>query len=135
MAKHLTDNDIKNIVELLDEWDLTVRLTWDKLCGAIDESLQLNHTRQTLQKYTRVKDAYKSVKEHASGIVPRRKKVLPSSLAVAAAKIEKLGRENQRLTKENDRLLEQFLVWEYNAHIHGMKLAQLTQPLPEKMNN
>ena len=135
MAKHLTDEDIKNIVEFLDEWDLTVRLTWDKLCNALNESLGLNYTRQTLQKYTRTKDTYKSVKEHTSGKVPRKKKALPSSLAVGAAKIEKLERENQRLNKENDRLLEQFIVWQYNAHIHGMKLDQLNQPLPEKVNN
>jgi hypothetical protein len=135
MAKHLTDDDINNIVEYLDEWDLTIRLTWDKLCKDLHKSLGINHTRQTLQKYSRIKEAYKSVKEHTSGKKPRKKRVLPSSLAVAATKIEKLKRENQRLNKENDRLLEQFLVWQYNAHIHGMKLAQLNQPLPEKQNN
>jgi|TARA_R110001583_G_scaffold109889_1_gene258723 hypothetical protein len=135
MAKHITDNDIKNIVDFLDEWDLTVRLTWEKLCASLQETLGLEFTRQTLQKYTRIKNAYKSVKEHASGKVPRKKRVLPSSLAVAAKKIAKLERENARLNKENDRLLEQFLVWEYNAHINGIKLAQLTNPLPEKTKN
>ncbi|MCP4989096.1 MAG: hypothetical protein GY928_24465 [Colwellia sp.] len=135
MAKHLTDNDINNIVELLDEWDLTVRLTWDKLCDALHESLGLDHTRQTLQKYNRIKDTYKSVKDHASGTVSKKKKPLPSSLAAAGTKIEKLERKNQRLIKENNELLEQFLVWQYNAHIHGMKLAQLNQPLPEKTKN
>lgn len=135
MAKHLTDDDIKNIVEHLDEWDLTVGLTWDKLCEALHKSLGLGHTRQTLEKYSRIKDAYKSVKKHASGKKPRKKKILPSSLAAAATKIEKLERKNQRLNNENDRLLEQFLVWQYNAHIHGMKQAQLNQPLPDKTNN
>jgi len=101
----------------------------------VHESLGLKHSRQTLQKYQRIKDTYLDVKKHASGTVPKKKKVLPSSLAVAAAKIEKLERKNQRLTKENDRLLEQFLIWQYNSHIHGMKLAQLNQPLPEKTNN
>jgi len=135
MAKHLTDNDIKNIVEFLDEWDLTVRLTWDKLRDALHESLGLDHTRQTLRKKLRIKEAFKSVKEHASGVIPKKKKTLPSSLAAAGIKIEKLERKSERLTKENNGLLEQFLVWQYNAHIHGMKLAQLNQPLPEKTNN
>lgn len=135
MAKHLTDGDIKKIVEFLDEWDLTERLTWDKLCDGLTEAFGLNHTRQTLQKYQRIKDTYKSVKNHSSGKASRKKKALPSSLAVAATKIDKLERENQRLNKENDNLLEQFLVWQYNAHIHGMKLTQLNQPLPEKLNN
>ena len=135
MAKHLTDKDIERIVEFLDEWDLTIRLTWSKLCLAVNESLGLNYTRQTLQKYSRIKEAYKSVKEHSSGKVSRKRKVLPSSLAAAASKIEKLERENQRLKRENDRLLEQFLVWQYNAHVHGLKQDQLNQPLPERLNN
>tara|TARA_Y100001960_G_C14642385_1_gene811565 strand:- start:549 stop:956 length:408 start_codon:yes stop_codon:yes gene_type:complete len=135
MAKHLTDADIKNIVELLDEWDLTVRLTWDKLCEALEKNLEITHTRQSLQKYVRIKEAFDSVKKHASGKKGRKKKPLPSSLKVAAAKIEKLQRENDRLHIENHRLLEQFLVWQYNAHIHGVKLAQLNQPLPDKTNN
>ncbi len=135
MAKHITDKDINNIVEFLDEWDLTVSLTWDKLCNAINEELSLNYTRQTLQKYVRIKDAYKSVKEHASGTKPRNKKILPSSLKVAAAKLEKLKRENERLKRENSNLLEQFVVWQYNANIHGMKMGQLNQPLPDKTRN
>lgn len=135
MAKHLTDDDIKNIVEHLDEWDLTVKLTWDKLCKSLHEQLGIDHTRQSIQKYSRIKEAYLSVKEHASGKMPRKKKVLPSSLAVAAERIEKLERTNLRLEKENNRLLEQFLVWQYNAHVNNVKVDQLNQPLPEKQKN
>jgi len=78
MAKHLTDNDIKNIVEFLDKWDLTIRLTWGKLCDAVDESLGLKLSRQTLQKYQRIKDTYQNVKKDASDAVSKEKKVLLS---------------------------------------------------------
>lgn len=135
MTKHLTDDDINNIVEHLDEWDLTISITWDKLCEDLRKSLEITHTRQTLGSYSRIMEAYKSVKKHASGKRTRKNRTLPSSLAVAAEKIEKLERKNKRLNEENSRLLEQFLVWQYNAQIHGVPLAQLNQPLPEKNNN
>ena len=53
MAQHLTDKDIENIVELLDYWPLDQKLTWERLCQAIELQLELvpAPTRQTLQKY------------------------------------------------------------------------------------
>ncbi len=135
MTKHLKDAEVEKIVELLDEWDLVRKLTWKKFCEEIHHTLGLTHTRQTLAKYTRIKESFDSVKAHASGRKPSNNRVLPSSLSAAASKIEKLDRKCKRLQLENDRLLEQFLVWQYNAHIHNMKLAQLNQPLPDKLNN
>lgn len=133
MAKHLSDSDIEAIVELLDQWDLGVKITWEKLCQTIKDDLGLMHTRQTLEKYTRIKDTYLSVKKHASGR-RRREKKLPPSLSIAAKTIERLERKNARLQQENTRLLEQFLTWQYNAHVHGMKQDQLNRPLPHKSN-
>ena len=40
MAKHLTDNDIEAIVEYLDEWDLSKKVTWEKLCSALAPRFQ-----------------------------------------------------------------------------------------------
>ena len=132
MAKHLTDNDIEAIVEYLDEWDLSKKLTWEKLCIALDDDLGISHTRQTLQSHDRIKGAFDELKLHLRGKKNRGGKVLPSSLAAAAKEIETLNRKNARLERENKNLLEQFLVWQYNAHIHGMKQDQLNRPLPEK---
>ena len=132
MAKHLTDSDIEAIVEYLDEWDLSKKVTWEKLCIALDDDLGISHTRQTLQSHDRIKGAFDDLKLHLRGKKKRGGKVLPSSLAAAAKEIETLSRKNARLERENKNLLEQFLVWQYNAHIHGMKQDQLNRPLPEK---
>jgi hypothetical protein len=132
MAKHLTDNDIEAIVEYLDEWDLTKKITWEKLCIALDDELGISHTRQTLQSHARIKGAFNDLKLHLRGKKKRGGKVLPSSLAAAAKEIETLNRKNARLERENSKLLEQFSVWQYNAHVHGMKIDQLNRPLPEK---
>lgn len=135
MAKHLSDHDIKNIVEHIDEWDLSIKITWEKLCASLMDNLEINHTRQTLQKYERIKSAFDDLKKHMRGRKPRGKNVLPSSLAAADKQIESLKRKNKRLERENASLLQQFQVWQYNAHIHGMKQEQLDQPLPEKDRN
>lgn len=66
MAQHLTDKDIENIVELLDYWPLDQKLTWERLCQAIELQLEFvpAPTRQTLQKYVRIKTAYDQCKNH-----------------------------------------------------------------------
>jgi hypothetical protein len=135
MAKHLSDEDIKKIVEHLDEWELSTKVTWDKLCNSLDEKLGISHTRQTLQKHERIKDAFDGLKKHIRGKRPHGKKVLPSSLAAASKQIESLKRKNERLERENANLLQQFQVWQYNAHVHGIMQEQLSQPLPDKVNN
>ena len=46
---------------------------------------------------------------------------------------ERLARreaEISRLQSENQRLIEQFVVWSYNAHIHRLTLEDLNRPLP-----
>jgi hypothetical protein len=135
MAKHLSDEDIKKIVEHLDEWELSTKITWEKLCESLDENLGISHSRQTLQKHARIKDAFDDLKKYIRGKRPVGKKVLPSSLAAAGKQIETLKRKNERLERENVNLLQQFQVWQYNAHIHGMKQEQLSRPLPDKVNN
>lgn len=130
MAKHLSDKDIEDVVELLDQWDLNIKITWDKLCFVVQERLGLTHSRQTLEKHTRIKDAYNDLKKYSKG--KKTAKALPASLTIAAQRIERLERENERLKKENTRLLEQFIIWQYNAHVHGMRQDQLNCPLPSK---
>lgn len=51
-------------------------------------------------------------------------------LGEAMSRIARLEAENQRLEAENQRLLEQFVVWGYNAHTRGLDKDFLSQPLP-----
>lgn len=50
-------------------------------------------------------------------------------MVVAAQRIERLTREVQRLEKENTALLEQFVVWQYNAFTHGISREKLNKGL------
>ncbi|MGR5219876.1 hypothetical protein ACPV4B_06530 [Vibrio parahaemolyticus] len=135
MAKHLTDKDISNVCELLDDWPTDAKLTWEKLVEAVEHDYHLKTTRQTLQKQLRIKTAYREVKQIVSG--DRLKAVsfqrrLPASLKAAAIQLERKERKIARLEQENSRLLEQFHTWLYNATQHGLTVEQLNEPLEVK---
>ena len=138
MAKHLTEQNIDNIVELLDYWPLGEKLTWELLCQAIRLQLELvpAPTRQTLQKYVRIKTAYDQCKNpqttRVKGNVTQK---LPASLKIAQTKIEALEVKNARLEKENALLLEQFVVWQYNAYKYGLSIAKLNEPMSKKSSD
>ena len=136
MARHLTDKDISNVCELLDDWPMDSKLTWDRLVDAVAHDYKLITTRQTLQKQTRIKNAFTEVKALVSGNAPKavaaRKRHLPSSLKAAADQLEKRERTIARLEAENNMILEQFQTWLYNATQHGVTVEQLNEPLEIK---
>lgn len=58
-------------------------------------------------------------------IIKRQKKDVPElgappSMRVAIERTARLERENERLKPENSELLQQYVVWQYNAHTHGL---------------
>lgn len=134
MAKHLTDKDISDVVDILDDWPTDSKLTWNMLVEAIEHEYRYKTTRQTLQKQVRIKTAFQEVKDIVSGKATTNKPKLPPSLKVAGERLENLQRKIDRLERENQQLLEQFHVWLYNAHRFGVTIEQLNEPLPSKDN-
>lgn len=139
MSKHLTDQDIENIVELLDYWPLDEKLTWELLCTAIEQQLELvpAPTRQTLQKFVRIKNAYDQCKKPSKTVQAKinQRQKLPASLKIAQTKIDALEAKNRRLENENALLLEQFVVWQYNAHKYGISIDKLNEPMSKKSSD
>lgn len=126
MAKHLSDRDIGRIVELLDGWQ--DKLGWDELCKACGPVIGTIPVRQTLYRIVRIRNAYHAVKERLKGSDGEVK--VPSSMRAAAERIARLEHENERLKRENSQLLQQFVCWQYNAHVRGMSDVDLNKPLP-----
>lgn len=124
LAKHLTDKDIEQVVEILD--GLSDKLTWEALCDACVPVIGTKPARQTLLKFSRITDAYILCKKCLKEGIPKRS--LPPSLRVAVERINRLEQENERLKLENARLLQQFVAWQYNAYTHGISERQLNSP-------
>jgi len=126
MAKHLSDTDNERIIELLDGW--SGNLTWDALCEACRQVVGTAPVRQTLYRSARIRHAFKQTKNRLRDAASELK--VPPTLKSAAERIARLENENGRLKHENDLLLEQFVVWQYNAHIHGLTDVDLNRALP-----
>lgn len=126
MSRHLNEADIERIVELLDGWK--GKLTWEILLDACEPVIHTRPTRQTLAKFHRIASAFKAAKER--GTQEAESLSIPPSLKIAAERIQRLTRENERLKRENSELLEQFVVWQYNAHAKGLSEYDLNQGLP-----
>lgn len=134
MAKHLTDQNIADVCEVLDGWDTNHRLTWDCLVDAVKDSLSLSTTRQTLSKQVRIARAFAEVKGIVSNTTGSKKTAVkrktPASLKIAQETIDRQNNTIKRLERENKELLEQFQVWLYNAYAAGVTPEQLNSSLP-----
>ena len=126
MAKHLTSNDIKTVVTLIDTWE--GKLTWDALCEATASLIGTRPTRQTLNSHSLVKNAFGHKKTQIkSGFTSSKR---PPSLSIAEQRISRLENENYRLKTENAELLLRFIKWQYNAYKHGIPKVKLDAALP-----
>lgn len=127
-GKNLTDDAIEQIVRLLDAWE--GQLTWKALIETAATRLYCKYTRQALHKHERIQAAFALRKESLRGQGEVAVARGSGAIADAMVRVARLEAENQRLEYENQRLLEQFVVWAYNAHTRGLDKDFLSQPLP-----
>jgi hypothetical protein len=127
MARHLTDADVVKITAILDGWKGS--LTWERLCDECVPRIGFRPVRQTLYRAATIQSAFEATKKRLS----KRDADLsmPSSLRAAAERIARLEAENARLKQDNSHLLNQFVVWQYNAHMMGLTKDQLNRDLPK----
>ncbi|HUZ97255.1 MAG TPA: hypothetical protein VMU57_20310 [Edaphobacter sp.] len=125
MAKHLSDRDIECVVGILDGW--RDKLTWEALSAACQPVIGTAPARQTLHRFIRITDAFKAAKIRLKSNQPE---IKTPSMRVASERIARLIVENERLKRENSRFLEQFVVWQYNAHVKGLSDIDLNKALP-----
>mgnify|MGYP001760058416 CR=1 FL=1 len=128
MAKHLTPADISAIVDTINGWKKPP-ITWEAICAAVEPLVGKRPTRQSLSSNKLIKLAYKKRNEVlGKEYIPRPS---PSSLAVSEERIEQLESKLRVMSARNQLLLEQFVVWQYNASKFGMSDSQLNAPLPK----
>lgn len=129
-SRNLTDADIAIIVDVLDGWKGP--LTWEALIESISSRLNTRYTRQALHQHERIRLAFLSTKVRIKegGRELDLTNLSPAELRVFADRYSRLIVERDRLEKEYESLLEQFVVWAYNAHTRGLDEAFLNRPIP-----
>lgn len=125
MAKHLTSEDIRAIVNTLYAWE--GELKWETVCDRVSAFVGKRPTRQSLSMIPEIKMAFHQAKRNAP---IEKKPPAPSGLSIASARISRLESEIEALKKQNAALLERFLRWQYNAANKGINESQLDKPLP-----
>jgi len=133
LAKHLTDEEIIVIIDIVDGWGVDRKLSWDNLISAFFAKCARKTTRQALDRNNRIKLAFQNKKDMLKDKLAGNesdKQSLPPSLKIAGNRIQKLESKISRLEVENSRLLEQFQVWQYNAYKRGITIQQSSEPLP-----
>lgn len=127
MAKHLTKQDVEAVIDIIYGHD-SHKLTWEELCEASAQVIGKKPTRQSLYSHEAIREAYKTKKANLKLKTPVKPR--PSNLNIAAERIARLEGEVETLKSKNTALLEQFVVWQYNAYKYGLKEHQLNEPLP-----
>lgn len=127
MAKQLTDSEIKKIVGLLVGWKGS--LSWDALCGKCEGLIFRRPSRQTLARTARIAAAFNITKDRLKAEIGHTASTI--NMRAAQDRISRLENQIAQLETENHMLLEQFVRWQYNAHIFGLSVAQLNKALPE----
>ncbi|MDC7701623.1 hypothetical protein [Vogesella indigofera] len=131
-GQNINDNIIKEIVGILDGW--SGKLTWEKLIESIGKRLGSTYTRQALHQHERILLAFQlrkaTLSEKTNRLSPAAQPRSEEEVAMLIGRNERLQTENARLKAENTLLLEQFVVWAYNAHTRGLTEEFLSRSLP-----
>lgn len=127
MAKHLKQDDIDTIIDVIRRWP-NDKLTWECICDSAAVVIRHRPTRQTLNAHKPIKEAYDAKKSGLQVHGPRT--ALPSSLAVAAQRIALKQSVIDELEARITAQQEQFVKWQYNAYKYGVLEHQLNEPLP-----
>ena len=89
-SRNMDDKTINGIVSILDGW--TGNLSWDLLIEEIFTRLHIRYTRQALNNYVRIKQAFALSKKSLSAKVVNISKLASPE----QQRIERLEAENQR---------------------------------------
>jgi hypothetical protein len=128
-SRNLTPDDVELIVGLLDGW--SGALTWKGLIESVERRLYFRYTRQTLHAHQRIQDAFGLNKERLARRDRKRgERHVSPEMRLLMERLARRDAEVERLKGENQRLMEQFVVWLYNAQVRGIGQTELGRPLP-----
>ncbi|THF34465.1 hypothetical protein E5170_09390 [Pseudomonas atacamensis] len=132
MPRAFTPKEIKAIVNLIRDWPVGNKLTWDAICKASVLVLDFAPTRQALSGKPTIVNAYKLRK---AAITSHRDRAAslpkPKSLTAAAETIRRLEEKIEVLNNQLQLMAETAERFIHNAALHDKRLTpqQLSAPI------
>ena len=123
----VTEENLEDIIMMIKTWE--DKLTWDLLCSKVSELLNIQSIeRQSLANYPDIQEAFSKQKQK----LKEKAKANPEpnvTMDYLQKQVNNLKAQVQRLEEINERYKQQFIVWQYNAYMHGMTQDTLNKPL------
>ena len=123
----ITEENLEDIIMLIKTWE--GKLTWKLLCSKVSELLNIKSIeRQSLANYPDIQKAFSQQKQKMKE--DAKKEPVPNiTMDYLLKQVNNLKAQVQRLEEINERYRQQFIVWQYNAYMHGMTQDTLNKPL------
>ena len=123
----ITEENLEDIIMLIKTWE--GKLTWKLLCSKVSELLNIKSIeRQSLSNYPDIQKAFSQQKQKIKE--DAKKEPVPNvTMDYLLKQVNNLKAQVQRLEEINERYKQQFIVWQYNAYMHGMTQDTLNKPL------
>ena len=123
----ITEENLEDIIMLIKTWE--GKLTWKLLCSKVSELLNIKSIeRQSLSNYPDIQKAFSQQKQKMKE--DAKKEPVPNvTMDYLLKQVNNLKAQVQRLEEINERYKQQFIVWQYNAYMHGMTQVTLNKPL------
>ena len=123
----ITEENSEDIIMLIKTWE--GKLTWKLLCSKVSELLNIKSIeRQSLANYPDIQKAFSQQKQKIKE--DAKKEPVPNvTMDYLLKQVNNLKAQVQRLEEINERYKQQFIVWQYNAYMHGMTQDTLNKPL------
>ena len=123
----ITEENLEDIIMLINTWE--GKLTWDLLCSEVSQLLNIKSIeRQSLANYSDIQKAFSTRKQR----IKENSKANPQpnvTIDYLQKQVNNLKAQVQRLEEINERYKQKFIVWQYNAYMHGMTEDKLNKPL------
>ena len=123
----ITEENLEDIIMLIKTWE--GKLTWNLLCSKVSELLNIKSIeRQSLANYPDIQKAFSQQKQKIKEDA-KQEPVPNVTMDYLLKQVNNLKAQVQRLEEINERYKQQFIVWQYNAYMHGMTQDALNKPL------
>lgn len=123
----ITEENLEDIIMLINTWE--GKLTWDLLCSEVSQLLNIKSIeRQSLANYSDIQKAFSTRKQR----IKENFKANPQpnvTIDYLQKQVNNLKAQVQRLEEINEQYKQKFIVWQYNAYMHGMTEDKLNKPL------